>query len=244
MAGFLQPQQGRVEHRANGAGINPAISMAAHRVVDRAVVHAGAAADAAQHLLKLCPQQVGAPIVEQHDVKFFRPVRVAGAARAGGKCRVGADFLSRGRARQHPDNGAGVFQGRHDFFQARQHHMHARQSLGQIAIALVGDDDRGAGLSHQEIGPGDAHIGANILLAQHGPRLIDQRFALVEVAAGGQIGVVGAKFSLDLGFADMGRRRDDVAGRLAAQLDDVFTQIGFHHLHAHCFEVGVEGDLF
>ncbi len=38
--------------------------------------------------------------------------------------------------------------------------MHRRQGLRQIAIALVGDDDRGAGLGDEEIRAGDADIGA------------------------------------------------------------------------------------
>ncbi len=43
--------------------------------------------------------------------------------------------------------------------------MDARQRLRQVAIALVGDDDRSAGLGDEEIGAGDADIGGKEFLA-------------------------------------------------------------------------------
>ena len=45
-----------------------------------------------------------------------------------------------------------------------------RQRLGQVAVALIGDDHRGAGLGDQEVGAGDADIGGEEFLAQHGAR--------------------------------------------------------------------------
>ena len=50
--------------------------------------------------------------------------------------------------------------------------MHARQDLRQVAIALIGDDDRGAGLGDQEVGAGDADIGGKVFLsaARRAPR--------------------------------------------------------------------------
>ena len=41
-----------------------------------------------------------------------------------------------------------------------------RQRLREVAVALVGDDDRGAGLGDQEVGAGDADIGGEEFLAQ------------------------------------------------------------------------------
>ena len=41
------------------------------------------------------------------------------------------------------------------------------QDLRQVAVALVGDDDRGAGLGDEEIRAGDADIGGKESLAQH-----------------------------------------------------------------------------
>ncbi len=42
--------------------------------------------------------------------------------------------------------------------------MDFRQGLGQIAVALVGDDDGAARFGNQIVGPGDAHIRIEILL--------------------------------------------------------------------------------
>ena len=55
---------------AHRPGIGRAVSVAADRVIDRAVVHAGAAADAAEHLLILGAEHRGAAVVEDHDVVF------------------------------------------------------------------------------------------------------------------------------------------------------------------------------
>ena len=56
VARLLDADQLRRQHRADRAGIDPAIGMAADRAIDRAMVHAGAAADAAQHVLHLGAQ--------------------------------------------------------------------------------------------------------------------------------------------------------------------------------------------
>src|SRR5271167_1179629 len=48
---------------------------------------------------------------------------------------------------------------------------------------------------------------------------------------------------LDVGLGDMDGRGDDVRGRLAAQLDDVFAKIRLDRLDPRFFERGVEADL-
>ena len=84
MAGLIDADQARRQHRAHRPGIDPAIGMAADRAIDRAMVEAGRAADAAQHVLELGAEHRRAAIVEQHDVVFARPVGIArrGAARS------------------------------------------------------------------------------------------------------------------------------------------------------------------
>ena len=52
--------------------------------------------------------------------------------------------------------------------------MDRRQRLGQIAIALIGHDDRCAGLGDQEIRAGDADVGGEELFPQYGARLGEQ----------------------------------------------------------------------
>ncbi len=74
IAGLIDTDQHRCQHRAHGAGIDPAVSVTANLLVDRAVVHAGAAADAAQHVLEVGPEHGRAAVVKDDDV-IFRPAR-------------------------------------------------------------------------------------------------------------------------------------------------------------------------
>jgi hypothetical protein len=55
--------------------------MAADLLIDRAMIEAGAAADAAQHVRELGPQQRRAAVVQQHDMEFLGPVEIARPAR-------------------------------------------------------------------------------------------------------------------------------------------------------------------
>src|SRR5262245_7449531 len=68
VAGLVDADQARRKHRAHGARIDPAIRMAADRVIDRAMVHAGTAADAAEHLLERAAEHRRTAVVEDHDV--------------------------------------------------------------------------------------------------------------------------------------------------------------------------------
>ena len=62
--------------------------------------------------------------------------------------------------------------------------MRLGQQLREVAVAFVGDDDRGAGLGDQEMGAGDADIGGEEAVAQDVARLGDERRRLVEIALG------------------------------------------------------------
>ena len=103
--------------------------------------------------------------------------------------------------------------------------------------------NRGAGLRHQEIGPGDADVGGEILLAQHGARLLDQRRNLGQVAVGVEVGVRLAEIGLDLVAREVDGGRDDVRGPLLADLDQVFPEVGLDRFDAVRLEVLVELDL-
>ena len=115
--------------------------------------------------------------------------------------------------------------------------MRLRQDLREVAVALVGDDDRGAGLGDEEVGAGDADIGREEALAQHGARFGQQLHRLGEIALGVEMGVDAAEILLDLRGVEVDGRRDDVARQLAAQLDDVFAEIGLDRPDAVRFEV-------
>ena len=149
MAGLVDADQARRQHGAHGPRIDPSVSMAADRVIDRAVVHAGTAPNAAQHVAKLARQHRGAAIVEQHHVVFPRPVGIAGATRAGRECGVDRHFLACRRARQHAQQLGEVFQRRHQLLDRGKHDVGLGQGLGEVAIALVGNDHRGAGLGDE-----------------------------------------------------------------------------------------------
>ena len=75
VARLVDADQARRQHRAHRPGIDPAIGVAADRAIDRAVVHAGAAADAAQHVLELGAEHRRAAVVEHDDVVLLRAVR-------------------------------------------------------------------------------------------------------------------------------------------------------------------------
>ena len=66
---------------------------------------------------------------------------------------------------------------------------------------------------------------------------------LGEVAVGREVGVDAAEIGLDLLLGEVHGRRDDVARRLVAELDDVFAEIGLDRLDAVLLEVLVEADL-
>ena len=207
------------------------------------MVHAGRTADATQHLLEIRAQHRRAAIVHQHHMVLVRPIQIALPPRPGGERRVDREILPGGRARQQPQQAGGILERRHDLLDARQHDMDARQRLGQVAVALVGDDHRAAGLRDQEIRPGDADIGGQELLPQLGPRLGQDVAALVEHPVSRQIGVRLAKLLLPVLAVKVEGRGDDVARQLVAQLDNVFAEIGLHRRDAVALQVLVHADL-
>jgi len=187
------------------------------------MVHAGGAADAAQHLLELGAQHGGAAIVHQHHVIFLRPVQVAGAAGAGGEGGVDGKILPRRGTRQQAQQRTRILQGGHHFLDAGDGDVHARQGLRQVAIALIRHDDGGAGFRDQEIRPGDADIGGEEFFPQFRARLRQDVAALAEHAVGRQVGVGFAELFLPVLQVQMEGRGDDVARQFVAQLDDVLA---------------------
>ena len=71
------------QHAAHRARIDPAVGVAADLLVDRAVVHAGTAADAAQHLTELAADQAGTAAVDQHEIHVLRAIALAFCAWSG-----------------------------------------------------------------------------------------------------------------------------------------------------------------
>ena len=141
--------------------------MPADRLVDRAVVHAGAAADAAEHVLELGAEHRRAAVVEEDDVVLLGPVEVARPARPGGEGRVDRHVLPGRRAGEEAEDLAHVLERRRDLLDRGEHDVDARQELGEVAVAFIGDDHRRAGLGDQEIRAGDADVGGEEALAEH-----------------------------------------------------------------------------
>src|SRR5437762_525980 len=66
---------------------------------------------------------------------------------------------------------------------------------------------------------------------------------LHQLAIRRQLRVQAAEVGLDLVLGKVDGRRDDVARRLAADLDQVLAEVGLDHLEAIAFECGIEADL-
>ncbi|OQA32872.1 MAG: hypothetical protein BWY57_01638 [Betaproteobacteria bacterium ADurb.Bin341] len=217
--------------------------MAANRRIDRTMVHAGAAANAAQHAGELAAQQICTAIVDQHKDDFFRPLhraiqRQAPPGRQHGN--VVGNALSGRRARQQAHQGRQILQVRNDFLDAGNHHMQAWQGCHHAAIALIGHQRRRTGFRHQKIGAADAHIGREEMLAQDAARLARQRrdiaLARQTVVRDKQIG----HFFLGL----VHRRRNDMGRGFPGQLNDVFAQIGLDRLDPGSGEGRIQIGLF
>ena len=74
--------EGRVDDQADRAGIGGAVAEAAAAPIDRAGVHAGAAADAFERGPELLhAQALGAAVVDQHDMHLAAGPRARGNAR-------------------------------------------------------------------------------------------------------------------------------------------------------------------
>ena len=124
------------------------------------------------------------------------------------------------------------------------HDMRLRQQARQIAVAFVGDDERGAGFGHQEIRARDPRIRRLEMPAHDRTRLRHQRRAVVEHTVGVELTMRIAEVLLHLGPVQMERGRHDVARFFLAQLDDVFAEIGLDRREAALLEMSVQLDLF
>ena len=97
MPAFIKAHHMRHQDFTDGAGVGGAIGVAAHPRIHRAVVHAGAAANAAQGVQQLVVLiDGGTAIVHQHHVNLFRAVHLVGLAGAGNHIEVGGNVLAGG----------------------------------------------------------------------------------------------------------------------------------------------------
>ena len=114
---------------------------------------------------------------------------------------------------------------------------------GQVAVALIGDDHRRAGLGDQEIGAGDADIGGKEFLAQHRARLGHEISARSSFRSRGRRSCVRRKSGSIVSLLRWMMGAMIWLGALAPELDDIFAEIGLDHLDAGGLQMRVEPDL-
>jgi hypothetical protein len=172
--GVLDADVARRQHRAHRSRIDPPVGVTTDLLIHGAVVHAGAAADAAQHVLELAAEQPGAPGIHQHEIQVLGAVELAGPARPGQQGEIVRDRLTRRRARQQPHDRGRVLQRRQHLLDAGKHDVHARQHRAHALVALVGDQRDRPGLGDQEVRPGHAHVCRKKVASQDLARLARQ----------------------------------------------------------------------
>ena len=95
-----QPVVHRRQQRADRPRIHAAVSMAADVAKNRAGIQARAAANAKQALAQRTFENPRAAIVQQHDMKLFRPVKLSRSPRAVDDRGINRQLLPGRRARQ------------------------------------------------------------------------------------------------------------------------------------------------
>ena len=117
--------------------------------------------------------------------------------------------------------------------------MNPWRRCAEAAVALVGDDHQRTGFGYQEVGPADAHVGVQELLAQHHP--CDPRH-LLDVLRIRHPQLVCKQLS-HLPPRLVQRRGHQVRRRLVRKLDDVLAQVGFENVDSLGFQHVVEAKL-
>src|SRR5690606_33106497 len=94
---LVQADHVRGDDLADGAWVDLAVGVTANAGVHRAMVHAGAAADAVERLAQLAVGEgLAAAVVQQDQVHLFRAIQLMRLARAGDHVDVGGDRLAEG----------------------------------------------------------------------------------------------------------------------------------------------------
>ena len=138
--------EGRRQHGAHRARVDGAVGVAADLAVDDAVVHAGAAADAAQHLAA-APRAACAVRPLSTRTMCISSGPSASPGRFGPQWKVvywvsSPPVAERTSSRSMRE---GVRGRRHQLLDPRGHDVHARRGRGELGVALVGDGaDRAA----------------------------------------------------------------------------------------------------
>ena len=180
---LLEADVHRRQDRADRAGIHPSVRMAADVLIDRAMVHAGAAADAAQRLADLAAQHVAAAAVDDDEIHALRAMEFAGAlGRPSGRRRSWRSTAGRERGSRRISVATSSSVG--TIFSMPEI---ATCTLGSVVVSVALPSlvtmHHGARLGDEEIAAGDAHVGGQVVFAQNAARLEAQLLDAVLHAA-------------------------------------------------------------
>ena len=170
MLPVLQAPQVRRDHAADRAAVGGAVGVTTHVAENWADIQARSATDAVQSVaLFRIGQQLGASVVEQNHMPFDRSVGLTGLPRPTIKRVVASDRLARaGRSQKRQEERKVFHLGQH-LFDAQQRDHHPGQCGREPGISFVFGDGHHARFGDGKIGPGDAHIGLDVLPTQGAP---------------------------------------------------------------------------
>lgn len=229
--------QGGRKYLPHRSHVNRTVGVSADRKINRTMIHACAAADAAQHVAAVAFSQARASVVQQHDIRIFGAFAVF--AGAGAEAGVIGQPLSGCGTRKEGQQTGGVFLARDDFVDSGEDGVDAGECRGHAGVAFVCGDNGGARIGGEEICAANSHIGGEEFLAEKGAGGAGGGFCGIAVAGGGAADGFGGFFA-----AQMHNRRDDVGGRFAAHLCGEFAEVGFNGFDSGVLERVVEVDFF
>ena len=229
------------EDAADGSGVDGAIGMTAEAGVDRTMIHAGAAADAAQRgPQRPIPMDAGAAIVEQDKVHLPGTVAFSRPAGPTDQVDVGGDGLAGGGPGQQGQEGRQLVQAGDDLLDTAHGDMEVRRRGAEAAVAFVLHQAQGTGLSDGEVDARQSGDGLAEVLAHDAPG--DGRQAL-DVLGVGILREMGGEEGRDLPPVLVDGRGDDVGRAFPRQLQDEFPQIRLHCLDALGLQIVVQAHL-
>src|SRR5258706_10856127 len=110
--------------------------------------------------------------------------------------------------------------------------MRARQQPRQITIALIRDNDRRSGFSHEKIRACDSGVRRFEVMPENGTGLGHQRRTVVQFSTGRKSFMLAAEARFDVFTSEMEGRRHDVARALIAKLDDVLAEVRLNRVYS------------
>src|SRR5829696_3647551 len=149
-----------------GTGVRRAVGVAAGLAVDGADVQARAAADAVKGLLELRAEKPGASIIHKDEMELLGAVQLAFAAGSCDEIGVDGDLLPRPTSRKKLNERREVLELRDHLLYTHHHDVDGRNARHEPGVALVGHGADRARLGDPEVGPRDADIRGQELLAK------------------------------------------------------------------------------